>query len=110
MPGFCRQLLLAAPALVKPRIRAADDDSRRSGNDQARPSTGIADVCRPDDELMTQMTARDASVTEAAHDDVTVPVSALHQGHGHTGGRTGFRTPNRDQRSAAQPVAAAGHA
>jgi len=45
----------------------------------------------------------------AARYDVTVPVSALHQGHGRMGGRTGFRTPNRDQRSAAQLFAAAGH-
>jgi hypothetical protein len=40
----------------------------------------------------------------AARNEVTVPLSALHQGHGRMGGRTGFRTPNRDQRSAAQLI------
>jgi hypothetical protein len=63
---------------------------------------GTAASCaaaNPDREL--RATARRFGAA-AAHNGVTVPESALHQGHGRMGGRTGFRTPNRDQRSAAQ--------
>ncbi|MGH6870161.1 MAG: efflux RND transporter periplasmic adaptor subunit [Rhizomicrobium sp.] len=65
--------------------------------------TAIFDVDNPDNQLMTQMTAQVFFVTASAHNVVTVPVSALHQGRGHTGGRSGSRTPNQDHASAAQP-------
>lgn len=65
--------------------------------------TATFDVSNPDNALMTQMTAQVFFVTASAHDVVTVPVSALHQGHGHAGGRTGSWTPNQGQSSAAQP-------
>ena len=65
--------------------------------------TATFDVANPDQQLMTQMTAQVFFVTAFAHNVVTVPVSALHQGHVRTGGRTGSRTPNLEQGSAAQP-------
>ncbi|HTQ14188.1 MAG TPA: efflux RND transporter periplasmic adaptor subunit [Rhizomicrobium sp.] len=65
--------------------------------------TAIFDVANPDNQLMTQMTAQVFFVVNSAHNVVTVPVSALHQGHGRTGGRSGSRTPNRDHASVAQP-------
>jgi macrolide-specific efflux system membrane fusion protein len=63
--------------------------------------TATFDVANPTNELMTQMTAQVFFVTASAHDVVTVPVSALHKGRGHAGGRTGSRTPKREQGSAA---------
>lgn len=64
--------------------------------------TATFDVANPDQQLMTQMTAQVFFVAASAHNVVIVPVSALHQGHNHAGGRTGFRTPNQEQGSAAQ--------
>jgi macrolide-specific efflux system membrane fusion protein len=63
--------------------------------------TATFDVANPANELMTQMTAQVFFVTASAHDVVTVPVSALHKGHGRAGGRTGSWTPNQKQGSAA---------
>lgn len=63
--------------------------------------TATFDVANPTDELMTQMTAQVFFVTASAHDVVTVPVSALHKGHGRAGGRTGSRPPKLGQGSAA---------
>jgi macrolide-specific efflux system membrane fusion protein len=71
--------------------------------------TATFDVANPDQQLMTQMTAQVFFVTASAHNVVTVPVSALHQGHVRTGGRTGSRTPNLEQGSAAQPSPAHTH-
>jgi len=68
--------------------------------------TAIFDVANPDNQLMTQMTAQVFFVTASAQNVVTVPVSALHQGRGHTGGRSGTWTPNQGHTSAAQPNAA----
>jgi macrolide-specific efflux system membrane fusion protein len=48
--------------------------------------TATFDVNNPDNKLMTQMTAQVFFVTASAHDVVTVPVSALHQGRGRKGG------------------------
>ncbi|HEY1962920.1 MAG TPA: efflux RND transporter periplasmic adaptor subunit [Rhizomicrobium sp.] len=64
--------------------------------------TATFDVKNPTNELMTQMTAQVFFVTASAHDVVTVPVSALHQGHGRAGGRAGSWSPKREQGSAAQ--------
>jgi len=64
--------------------------------------TATFDVANPDQQLMTQMTAQVFFVTASAHNVVIVPVSALHQGHGRTGGWTHSGTPNPDQGSAAQ--------
>lgn len=63
--------------------------------------TATFDVANPDQQLMTQMTAQVFFVTASAHNVVIVPVSALHQGHAHAGGRTS-RTPNQGEGSAAQ--------
>ena len=60
------------------------------------------DVPNPADESMTQMTAQVFFATASAHDVVTAPVSALHKGHGHAGGRTNSWTPKQEQGSAAQ--------
>lgn len=70
--------------------------------------TAIFDVANPDNQLMTQMTAQVFFVTQSAQNVVTVPVSALHQGRGHTGGRSGSWTPNQGHASAAQPNTAGG--
>jgi len=64
--------------------------------------TATFDVANPDQQLMTQMTAQVFFVTASAHNVVIVPVSALHQGHAHAGGRTSSRTPNQGDGSAAQ--------
>ncbi len=64
--------------------------------------TATFDVANPDQQLMTQMTAQVFFVTASAHNVVIVPVSALHQGHAHAGGRTQSRTPNQGDGSAAQ--------
>jgi macrolide-specific efflux system membrane fusion protein len=64
--------------------------------------TATFDVANPDQQLMTQMTAQVFFVTASAHNVVIVPVSALHQGHVHAGGRTSNRTPNQGDGSAAQ--------
>lgn len=64
--------------------------------------TATFDVANPGNELMTQMTAQVFFVTAAAHDVVTVPLSALHTGRGRAGGRTGSWTPKQDDGSAAQ--------
>lgn len=66
--------------------------------------TATFDVANPTNELMTQMTAQVFFVTASAHDVVTVPVSALHKGHGHAGGRTGSWTPKQGQGSAAHRI------
>ena len=71
--------------------------------------TAIFDVANPDNQLMTQMTAQVFFVTQSAQNVVTVPVSALHQGRGHTGGRSGSWTPNQGHTSAAQPNAGGAH-
>lgn len=63
--------------------------------------TATFDVANPDQQLMTQMTAQVFFVTASAHNVVIVPVSALHQGHAHAGGRTS-PTPNQGDGSAAQ--------
>ena len=63
--------------------------------------TATFDVANPEQLLMTQMTAQVFFVTASAHDVVTVPVSALHQGHAHAGGRAGSWTPNQETGSAA---------
>jgi macrolide-specific efflux system membrane fusion protein len=55
--------------------------------------TSTFDVKNPDNKLMTQMTAQVFFVTASAHDVVTVPVAALHQGRVHHGGRTGTASP-----------------
>lgn len=65
--------------------------------------TATFNVANPTQELMTQMTAQVFFVTASAHNVVTVPVSALHQGHVRAGSRTGSRTPNQETASAAQP-------
>ncbi len=64
--------------------------------------TATFDVANPDQQLMTQMTAQVFFVTASAHNVVIVPVSALHQGHAHAGGRTS-PTPNDGDGSAANP-------
>jgi membrane fusion protein, macrolide-specific efflux system len=63
--------------------------------------TATFDAANPDQQLMTQMTAQVFFVTASAHNVVIVPVSALHQGHAHAGGRTS-PTPNQGDGSAAQ--------
>lgn len=63
--------------------------------------TATFDVANPDQQLMTQMTAQVFFVTASAHNVVIVPVSALHQGHAHAGGRT-FPASNHGEGSAAQ--------
>lgn len=90
-----------------------DPDRRWSGKlDQIQPTptitnnvvlyTATFDVANPGNQLMTQMTAQVFFVTASAHDVVTVPVSALHKGHGRAGGRTKSWTPKQDDGSAAQ--------
>ena len=64
--------------------------------------TATFDVANPTNELMTQMTAQVFFVTASAHDVVTVPVSALHKGRGHAGGRIGSWAPKQEQGPAAQ--------
>src|SRR5690242_16778674 len=64
--------------------------------------TATFDVKNPTNELMTQMTAQVFFVTASAHDVVTVPVSALHKGHGRAGGRAGSWSPKREPGLAAQ--------
>jgi macrolide-specific efflux system membrane fusion protein len=56
--------------------------------------TATFDVKNPQNKLMTQMTAQVFFVTASAHDVVTVPVSALHQGRGRRGGRTHSASPS----------------
>ncbi|MFL6689307.1 MAG: efflux RND transporter periplasmic adaptor subunit [Alphaproteobacteria bacterium] len=63
--------------------------------------TATFDVANPTSELMTQMTAQVFFVTAAAHNVVTVPVSALHKGRGHAGGRAGSWSPKLEPGSAA---------
>jgi macrolide-specific efflux system membrane fusion protein len=63
--------------------------------------TATFDVANPGNDLMTQMTAQVFFITASAHDVVTVPISALHKGRGHAGGRTGSWTPKKEQGSAA---------
>ncbi|HEX2594014.1 MAG TPA: efflux RND transporter periplasmic adaptor subunit [Rhizomicrobium sp.] len=63
--------------------------------------TATFDVKNPENKLMTQMTAQVFFVTKSARDVVTVPVSALHQGRGHKGGRTRSASPSGQQGSAA---------
>ena len=67
--------------------------------------TATFNVANPDNILMTQMTAQVFFVTASAQSVVTVPVSALHQGHVRAGSRAGSRTPNQEPGlgSAAQP-------
>ncbi|HSC18318.1 MAG TPA: efflux RND transporter periplasmic adaptor subunit [Rhizomicrobium sp.] len=66
--------------------------------------TATFDVANPTNELMTQMTAQVFFVTASAHDVVTVPVSALHNGRGRAGGRTGSWTPKQGQGPAAHRI------
>jgi macrolide-specific efflux system membrane fusion protein len=56
--------------------------------------TATFDVANPENKLMTQMTAQVFFVTASAHNVVTVPVSALHQGRGRRGGRTRSASPS----------------
>ncbi len=70
--------------------------------------TATFDVKNPENRLMTQMTAQVFFVTASAHDVVTVPVSALHQGRGRRGGRTNSASPSGPNGSAAAPSAASG--
>jgi len=67
--------------------------------------TATFDVANPNNDLMTQMTAQVFFVTASAHDVVTVPISALHKGRGHAGGRTGSWTPKKELGSAAHSSA-----
>jgi macrolide-specific efflux system membrane fusion protein len=67
--------------------------------------TATFDVANPTNELMTQMTAQVFFVTASADDVVTVPVSALHKGRGHAGGRTSSLTPKQEQGPAASSFA-----
>jgi hypothetical protein len=94
--GYC---FFSSVGIGETRIAPGNNDPRHPHNGRA----GRA-VCNPDLELR----AAARRFIAAARNDVTVPVSALHQGHGRTGGRTGFRTPNRSRRSAAQLTAATG--
>lgn len=73
--------------------------------------TATFTVANPKHDLMTQMTAQVFFVTASAHNVVTVPVSALHQGHVRAGSRPGSWTPNHRTGSATQSrtVAGKGH-
>lgn len=64
--------------------------------------TATFTVANPKHDLMTQMTAQVFFVTASAHNVVTVPVSALHQGHVRAGSRPGSWTPNHRTGSATQ--------
>jgi len=64
--------------------------------------TATFSVANPSHKLMTQMTAQVFFVTASAHNVVTVPVSALHQGHVRAGSRSGSWTPNHRAGSAVQ--------
>jgi hypothetical protein len=62
------------------------------------------EASNPENESMTRTTVQIFLATAAAYNVVTVPVSALHQGYGRTGGRSGSWTPNQAHASAAQPI------